>query len=211
MTTPTLSPKDVAELREAVDAATEGHDSLGPVGMVIHITPAGKIKLAAALALASQSLEREGDGWQPIEAAPKGNCRILLFNELWGDTFGDVQIGYEQQGKWLFDGEMNINDVEDEDLGDGEVLTEQDYQPTHWRPLPESPGTKAAGLPDDQGLREGEIRMAAIEECAKKIAGWAAGIELGCMNGNENDARLLRRVAEYARAIAQQPPAGEKE
>ncbi len=56
----------------------------------------------------------KGDGWQPIETAPKGKRIILTFN------FKDVYCGEYEDGLWLD--------------GDYEVPT-----PTHWKPLPTPP------------------------------------------------------------------------
>lgn len=74
------------------------------------------------------------DGWRPIKSAPKHE-RILVCNELWGDTFGEVQIASQDDDGWTFDSEMNINDMDDV----VDELTTEDFQPLRWKPLPNPP------------------------------------------------------------------------
>lgn len=77
------------------------------------------------------------EGWQPIETVPDDR-RVLLHNALWEETFGAIQIGCRQQGKWLFDGEMNVNDMDDI-VGDDSGISAVDYLPQEWMPLPLEP------------------------------------------------------------------------
>lgn len=78
-------------------------------------------------------------GWQEIETAPKGE-RVQLYNELWEDTYGAVQIGVRMDDaadiKWLFDSGMDISS--DSNWTELE-LTPEDYEPVRWRPLPAPP------------------------------------------------------------------------
>lgn len=66
--------------------------------------------------------------WQEIGSCPK-ETDVLLFNELWGDTFGEIQIGQiDHGGDWNFQSEMNL-----------EFADPSEWQPTHWMPLPPTP------------------------------------------------------------------------
>lgn len=67
--------------------------------------------------------------WRPIETAPD-NQRVMLFNDAWDMTFGEIQIAERRDGEWEFDSEMRLDCIDDDD---------SDYLPTHWQPLPAPP------------------------------------------------------------------------
>lgn len=58
--------------------------------------------------------------WQPITTAPEGET-ILLFDEEWEATLGEIQIGHKN------------------DLGEFFVDACPDFNPTHWMRLPNPP------------------------------------------------------------------------
>lgn len=61
--------------------------------------------------------------WQPIATVPEGE-RVLLFDNDWAQTVGAVQIGYAiERGGFVTS-----------EIGDCE-----EFNPTHWMPLPEPP------------------------------------------------------------------------
>lgn len=68
------------------------------------------------------------NGWKPIDSCPK-ETDVLLFNDVWADTFGEIQIGQiDHGGEWNFQSEMHL------EAGDPD-----DFMPTHWMPLPQPP------------------------------------------------------------------------
>jgi len=64
--------------------------------------------------------------WQPIASAPR-NEPILLYSEDWEMTIGDIQIG----------------SVDDD--GTSRCVETDDYNATHWMPLPDPPASKGTG------------------------------------------------------------------
>lgn len=68
-----------------------------------------------------------GEGWQPIETAPKDEQRVVLFNPDEGTYCWAIQTGahYEQLGGWQYDGQN--------------PRYSNAHQPTHWMPLPTPP------------------------------------------------------------------------
>lgn len=64
--------------------------------------------------------------WQPIESCPKEQD-VLLFSDMWEDTFGAIQIGQlDHGGEWNLQSEMRLDD-------------DEEFFPTHWMPLPAWP------------------------------------------------------------------------
>lgn len=61
--------------------------------------------------------------WQPIETAPKDGTRLLLCE---ADQPGEPCVGWWIAGQWR-------------DMGDIGCDGQDDYQPTHWMPLPMKP------------------------------------------------------------------------
>lgn len=88
-------------------------------------------KARAALIAAHKA---EGDGWQPIETAPKDGTRILVSYRL------GVTIVRQQNATDWYEEEDTPHFVEWEcdDNYYSSYLTSEDY-PTHWRPLPPLP------------------------------------------------------------------------
>jgi hypothetical protein len=78
---------------------------------------ADEIETVLAAALASPPSLRE---WQPIETAPKDGTPVLMFAPDWDRPCVLAWRIRQGDGRW------------DDDSGD----TFQDYQPTHWAPLP---------------------------------------------------------------------------
>jgi hypothetical protein len=84
-----------------------------------HLSPPSSEGECSRNELLSQS--GGGDGWRPIETAPK-DVHILAYKESWGPV--------EAHWEW----------GDDEDY-EGWIAThhDQDFEPTHWRPLPQPP------------------------------------------------------------------------
>lgn len=71
----------------------------------------------------------EGDGWLPIESAPKDKM-LLLACANWApvEKLGrevPIKVGYQSFGRWTVFGAS--------------------WTPTHWRPLPSAPSQEVAG------------------------------------------------------------------
>ena len=63
-----------------------------------------------------------GEGWQPIESAPKDGTSILIF------------CGFSIVGSWVTDGARVKNGWSDDKQGINPI-----FMATHWQPLPEPP------------------------------------------------------------------------
>lgn len=74
----------------------------------------------------------QGDGWQPIETAPKDGTRIMLFcSGKYGAVFGHWnkdQYSKKPRPYWTNDKEQLWG-----------VYDTRANQPTHWKPLPKPP------------------------------------------------------------------------
>ena len=69
--------------------------------------------------------------WQPIKTAPKNGDQILLWSEMWADTYGMViGVWRGKRDGWCC-AEFITGDWDKED------------QPTHWMPLPDPPISSA--------------------------------------------------------------------
>ncbi|WP_368649546.1 hypothetical protein [Brucella intermedia] len=92
-----------------------------------------KIK-AAIRALSSQDHAEagkvEGDGWMPIESAPKDGTPFLVFvpDDKFSDGTGIDVIWYDEE-QWLFGSNTPFYPAN---------------APTHWRPLPSAPASEGA-------------------------------------------------------------------
>ena len=75
-----------------------------------------------------------GDGWLPIESAPRDGTVVWAFN------------GEADRMKWICGDGYDLFIYADELLAD--VCPDPD-QPTHWQPLPAAPMTAASGM--DEG------------------------------------------------------------
>ena len=75
--------------------------------------------------------------WQPIETAPRDKS-ILVFNELWGMSFGEIQVARLIDDTWYFDSGMLV-------IGEEGV----EFFPTHWMPLPLPPSTESGSPAGD--------------------------------------------------------------
>lgn len=72
--------------------------------------------------------------WNEIKTAPL-YVRVLVQNEMWGSSFGEVQIAERTDAtQWEFDSGMNITELDEFDKENG--ITLEDYQPQGWLPLP---------------------------------------------------------------------------
>jgi len=71
--------------------------------------------------------------WNDIRTAPV-NERVLVRNEMWDGTFGEVQIAQREGAQWVFDTGMLLDDLDEFDQSEG--ITAEDYQPQGWLPLP---------------------------------------------------------------------------
>lgn len=80
----------------------------------------------ARVTIDGQTWERK-ESWQPIKTAPKDSRAVLIWSEMWEDTYGMViaHWGGDRDG-WICP----------------EFITgewEEDIQPTHWMALPALP------------------------------------------------------------------------
>lgn len=93
--------------------------------------------LNATRALSVQKAGPVGDGWQPIETAPKDGSAIILgyagSHSCEGFWMGDASRNHWGETGW-FD-------------SDSDVLCEHAHKPTHWMPLPASPTPDKEGQP----------------------------------------------------------------
>ena len=65
--------------------------------------------------------------WQPIATCPK-ETDVLLYSEMWAETFGEIQIvQIDHGGEWNFQSEMQLEP------------DDKEAEPAHWMPLPEPP------------------------------------------------------------------------
>ena len=93
--------------------------------------------------------------WQPIETAPKDGTWVLTIIKGYIPSVSHWNACYR---KWLI--------VSPEDHGDEtmEILTDGEYNPTHWMPLPAAPGVQAGNIWESDKMREfyaGSVRDAA--------------------------------------------------
>jgi hypothetical protein len=89
----------------------------------------------------------DGDGWRPIETAPKDGSRILVFDEMAADNespvvmvawLNDAERHNRKRFAWCVPGSW-------QDEQGGHCTADR---PTHWRPLPAPPqgaGEKGGG------------------------------------------------------------------
>jgi hypothetical protein len=121
LTAPPHVPQDthpLTEVREALEKAIRYCDG--------NANSAGHGKYERDLlkkALATLDRVIEGDGWLPIESAPRDGTLMLCYLPYNG--------GFITQTYWHVDGREGVWFDES-----GEIC------PTHWRPLPTPPGTK---------------------------------------------------------------------
>jgi hypothetical protein len=98
-------------------------------------------------ALAASPAPPAGDGWEPIETAPKDGSRILVFDEMAADNespvvmvawLNDAERHNRKRFAWCVPGSW-------QDEQGGHCTADR---PTHWRPLPAPPqgaGEKGGG------------------------------------------------------------------
>lgn len=194
MTTPNLSPKDVAELREAVETAVDRHDAFGPIGKVIGITLAGQAKLIAALAIASQSAALEAalkqalhilcdkqENGRPQPASIRASmARVIVESALAGKTSALDDFVKDALASQSLEREGEIARLR-ADLATYVTTTE-------------AIENKFIDTEFAAYEREGEIRRAAIEECIRFIQGYP---------------RYTDAICHALRVLAQQPPDGD--
>ena len=121
---PCLSEGELRELQHQLTISWGPIDSQETQASIRTIEALRKIRAAlpALLAVARHSVP--GEGWRPIETAPKDGTAILVAQTTPGDYEGRVGVG------WCWHVIWNCSDY-------------PGLMPTHWRPLPDAP--KALG------------------------------------------------------------------
>ena len=107
---------------KALDVAVE---SLRPLFRepVTYLEQAARDSISAYLATLS-SPTPQGDGWLPIESAPKDGTRILVWRKYeYAYDHDLIGIDHWRDGRWRF--------------------SRLQMQPTHWRPFPATPAKGA--------------------------------------------------------------------
>lgn len=142
MPPPEPTEGQVAHLRERLEAIA-GFGSVNLNGEYEHGLRDIIRSMTDCAREALRAMPLQERGWQDISTAPEGE-RVELFNELWDATFGEIQIGIFDDGRWSFDSGMDVYDIDDpifdaEYAPENTKLTSKDFEPTHWRPLPRRP------------------------------------------------------------------------
>ena len=108
--------------QEQVDALLAGADALDEIAGLRAAT-LNEAKDAIIAAVRAEALERQVQGWQPIETAPKDGTLVLMW---FGTAYVGMWNGSLKHGAW----EINClccNGIQDRP------------EPTHWQPLPPAP------------------------------------------------------------------------
>lgn len=109
-----MIPRDrLQQIERALDLALTGENTI-----LVHD------HISAALSLVREELVREGDGWQPIETAPRDGTWVLIVR----DEVYKAQFDSERE-LWFFD-------------VDGCAV-----DPSHWQPIPAVPGVTSPPPP----------------------------------------------------------------
>lgn len=99
------------------------------------ITAANGVELTLSdLKEAAAALAVRGDGWLPIESAPKDGTRVFLWIE-WSDV---PVVGEFSHKRWWADTEHYEVSCGTYCYG-GTVSSDKNMKPTHWMPLPVAP------------------------------------------------------------------------
>jgi len=113
-------PQDtLSEVREALEKIKEMSKKQRPDSFVILMHEAETIRSVTKKALATLDRVIEGDGWLPIESAPRDGTRILVW--AGGNQF--VAYYHRSRSDWF-------------------IVANVPVSATHWRPLPTPPEAK---------------------------------------------------------------------
>jgi hypothetical protein len=115
-----MSAKLIARLREQAETLERApvHDDMG---LSLCHTQTCDLLRAAAEVLSRLALAERGEGWRPIETAPKDGTRVLGTGNRDGTPWKIVIRQLDRLDGWYSDpGKHHV-------------------QPTHWMPLPPSP------------------------------------------------------------------------
>lgn len=144
-----LLEADLAASRERERVMREAIGKLDAIYRAEQDDPGIRPKwLRDALALSATGAV-EGDGWLPIETAPKGQKIIAGYYNVLG-KWRSVMACYYLPGTlpatddWIADGEYAPEGWYEESETQ-ETILQMDAQPTHWQPLPKAPTSKQEG------------------------------------------------------------------
>jgi hypothetical protein len=113
--------------------------------------------MVATLSHLRASAAKAGEGWQPIETAPRDSRRIIVgyynYEGVWRAHEAWWRMPYESAPRkdcwWCHDGNSTLLSADVHTSPEGKKLGA-----THWQPLPAPPSHDCAPSPEQQGAEQ---------------------------------------------------------